>query len=211
MSETSSKRSRRTLWLLTLLVITVVGISLIRKPASQNTPGVAGPLPDGVLSYTSADPELPVAFQYPSGWRIDEERGAVDVYHQVRLRGPRNQEDTYTAYLLVRSTPLHERDAAEGVRGFMTRYTSHLPEGAAIDSRAAQQLAGLTAEDLMVSYTIPPLHRAGRAPRAIPVRTRTLVAAKDGRLYEFVYSADARAYTDSAGAFERVSRTLQIR
>ena len=147
------------------------------------------------LDYASGDPNLPVAFQYPSGWRLREERGVIDSYRLVRLLGPRNPEDTYTAYLVVRVAPLDASTrAAEAVDAFFDRYLDHLPDSTVIDAQERWTIAGVPATALTVSYTIPTLddERAGEV--RIPVTTRTIVMARRDALYEFVYSADTAAY-----------------
>ena len=58
--------------------------------------------------YKGTDARLSVTFRYPATWRLQEERGKVDPYSEVRLMGPRNRENTYTCSLIVRGSPLKE-------------------------------------------------------------------------------------------------------
>ena len=98
----------------------------------------------------------------------------------------------------------------------MQHYRELLPEGARVDHDEVRQLDWRAAHDLVVSYTIPPrrFHAGlpGSAPSLeIPVTTRTLFLENGSRLYELVYSADARDYRKFVSVFERLLETLAFR
>ena len=177
----------------------------------------SGPLQDTATSipgwqwYRAADPVLPSAFLYPASWSIREERGRLEPSVQLRLLGVRNGEDTYTCFISIRSRPVQ---AAGGLSLHITdlirQHTERLLEGAIIDDRHATHIAGLPAEELTVSYTIPPLYHQGLKPLAIPVTTRTVLLERGGYGYELVYSADAREYARYEPVFNRVLASLQF-
>jgi hypothetical protein len=165
----------------------------------------------GERQYAGTDASLGIAFSYPDAWKAQEERGRLEPYRQVRLRGPRNQADTYTAYIIVRSRPSGDDEGSyESVEALMQRYRELLPEGTSVDQDDVRQLAGSAARDLIVSSTIPKRHRHVESPE-IPVTTRTVCLEHGHRLYELVYSADAREYPRFVSVFERLLDTLEFR
>lgn len=162
--------------------------------------------------YTSSDPDFVASFAYPEGWSLDEERGTMEAYREVRVRGPRNADDTYTSYLAVRASPLKTAGGpfattADAVEHYMSR----LPAGAVVASRETRVVAGLTADDLTVDYTLPPLHLHGLKPTAIPIKTRTVFLERGSYLYELILSADAREFPRQAETFERLVATVRFR
>ena len=156
--------------------------------------------------------DLPVTFHYAKGWRLREEQGTVETYRGVRLLGARNPDDTYTAYVVVRAFPLAASDGGHysSAHLFVNHTLTHLPSGAVVESQGAREVAGLAAYEVLMSYTIPPLHYAGLHAIQIQVRTRTLVLERPPYLYEVAYSADAREYPRYASTFERLLASLQF-
>ena len=157
------------------------------------------------------DAELRVAFQYPEGWRLEQEKGTIDRYQKVRLLGYRNQEGTYTCYLSVVGFPKKESGGKfETLEEFARNYKEHLLIDSKIEAEVAHSVAGQKAIDLTVSYTIPPLYKHGLKAIEIPVKTRTLFAQKGPYLYQITYSADAREYDLHAQAFEQLLKTFRF-
>jgi hypothetical protein len=119
--------------------------------------------------------------------------------------------------MIVRSRPSRENGGPyESAEALMQRYRELLPEGARVDQNDVRQLAGRPAHNLVVSYTIPPrrfhVQSAESTPTLeIPVTTRTLFLEHGSRLYELVYSADARDYRRFAVVFERLLETITFR
>ena len=159
--------------------------------------------------YRGTEPALSVTFHYPADWRLTEEQGRLEVYREVRIQGPRNAEDTYTGFLIVRSSPLKTSGGRFGSAEELLRHKRRyaLP-GTTVLVDGTRRVAGRTARELVVTYTIPRLNQPGLKPLPIPVKTRTLVLMKDPYLYELSFSADAREYDRDAGAFERLLKTL---
>ena len=164
------------------------------------------------LTYSSPEAELPVSFTYPSYWRLTEERGTVEAYHAVRLRGLRNADGTYTAYMVVRAFPVQPPGSAYAdQRALVGHLLTHLPDGARVEPQTTRPMAGRVAEDITVAYTIPPLHHAGLKAGKIPVKTRTVILQRGPLLYEIAYSADERDYGTHAADFEGLLSSLQLR
>ena len=162
--------------------------------------------------YTSSDSDFTASFVYPEGWSLDEERGTKEAYREVRIRGPRNADDTYTCYLAVRASPLKSEGGKFATSAdALEHYTHRLLEGSAVESHTDRAVAGLPADDLTVSYTLPPLHLHGLTPKAIPIKTRTVFLEHGAYLYELIFSADAREFPRHAEAFERLVTTIRFR
>ena len=175
------------------------------------TAGLAEPAPS-TLTYPGLEADLPVFFEYPSDWRLTDERGAVETYHAVRLQVSRNAEDTYTAYLVVRAFPVQPPGSRYATqRTFVNHLLANLPDGASADPQTTRPVTGVVADDFTVTYTIPPLHHAGRKAVKIPVKTRTVVVEHGPFLYELAYSADERDYDAHLFAFEGLLSSLQFR
>ena len=171
----------------------------------------AEPMPS-TLTYSSPEAELPVSFEYPTYWRLREERGTVEAYRAVRLQGLRNADGTYTAYMVVRAFPVQPPGSPYAdQRAFVARLLTNLPDGARVEPQATRPMAGTLADDITFAYTIPPLHHAGRKAVKIPVKTRTVVVQRGPLLYEIAYSADERAYDAHLFAFEGLLSSLQFK
>ncbi len=163
--------------------------------------------------FRGEEPPLSVSLAYPPSWRLVEERGRAEPYAALRLLGPRNAEDTYTAYISVRGSPLppEARAADEDPGDPARRYLSQLIDGTAVESDARRRQWGTDVRDLTVAYTVPPLHRSGLKPVPIPVRTRTLFLRRGGYAYQVAYSADAREYAAHLGEFDALLASLRFR
>lgn len=163
------------------------------------------------VEYTGSDPAFMIAFHYPKGWKLQEERGTIDVYRQVRVLGPRNEEDTYTPYVSVRGSPLKSFGGKHhNVQELINSYKQHLFHDATIESERQRTVAGIRTTDLTASFIIPPQHKPKLKAIPIPVKTRLLFLEKDPYLYELIYSADAREYERHSEAFERLIKTFRF-
>ena len=179
----------------------------------RETPPTASPVAihPGELVYDSAEPSLRLALVYPATWRVETERGRLERYRKIRLLGYRNQANTYTAFIAIRSRPLQAAGGFhEHVGGLLRRYTSRLLTGTVIERQRTMPVGGTPAADLVVSYTIPPLTRHGGPIVEIPVKTRTVFLTRGSYAYELVYSADAREYAQHEPVFTRLLETLRF-
>ena len=166
----------------------------------------------GSMKYEGDDARLKVEFRYPAGWRLQEERGTIEVYSEVRLLGPRNRDDTYTCTIAVRGSPAKAYGGKhETLSDVVKNFTSHLFKEANILSEKDRVVAGTRAKELTVSYTIPPLHLPSLQAMEIPVKARALFLEKEPYFYELIYSADAREYDLHADAFEQLIKTFRFR
>ncbi len=163
------------------------------------------------MHFQGIDPRLSVSFQYPQAWRLQEERGTIDPYSEVRLLGPRNPEDTYTAAIVVRASPLPNDGGKHPSASALERhYREHLLPGAVVEHENAVTVGGVHGKRVIVSYTIPPLHQRGLKPIPIPVKTQAIFLEKGSHVYEMSYSADAREFDQHAKVFGRVLKTFRF-
>ncbi len=186
---------------------------VLPRAAHAETPAPTADAPAVTwLDYASGDPDLPVAFQYPRGWMLSEERGVIDSYRLVRLLGPRNPADTYTAYLVVRVVPLDgSTPNTRAVDAFFDRYLDHLPDSTVIDAQERWTIAGVPATSLTVSYTIPTLDDKRAGEVRIPVTTRMIIMVRHDALYEIISSADTAAYPAYETVVEQLLKSFSLR
>jgi len=166
---------------------------------------------DDYKVFTGTKPRLMVTFEYPGPWALQEEQGRIEFYREARILGPRNHDDTYTAYFSVRGSPLKPFGGQhESVEDLVRHYRSHLSQGTQIVSEQQVTVAGHKASDLTISLTMPAMHHKGIKAMEVPLRTRTVLVEKTPYLYELTYSADAREYDRYAEAFERLIKTFRF-
>ena len=154
---------------------------------------------------------LPVQFDYPAVWLLQEERGTVEPYRQVRVRGQRNADDTYTCFMAVRISPVKSQggryhDTLERVRALRELSIS----GQTTVSDHPLRVAGLPATEVRATLEIPAQHKPELKAIAIPVKTTTIVLQHGTNLYELQYSCDAREYDRYANAFRRLVRSFRL-
>jgi hypothetical protein len=153
-----------------------------------------------------------VRLAYPSSWRLAQERGRLEPYAGVRLLGPRNAEDTYTASITARGrlAPHGAESAGKTAEESARLYASQLIDGSVVESDTRRRQWGADVADVTVAYTIPPLHRRGLKPLPVPVRTRTLFIRRGEYAYQIAYSADAREYDAHRDEFDALLRSLRF-
>ena len=196
---------RRASW--TALFLGAV-LALWRFPAE--TASTADPEPPA--TYVGTESSVSVRFEYPAGWHLTEEHGTIDAYVSVRILGPRNAQGSYTAYIVVRSSPLQANGGLyPSARALVDHFLETAPAGAVVESRAATPVDGQPADDLTLSYTIPPFFHKGLVPVATQVKTRLLALERPPYLYELTYSADAQEYDTDAALFGRLVKSLRFR
>lgn len=186
-------------------------VSRKERVAMQNEPQDRPATQMRYAQYRGTDPALHVTFQYPEGWIVQEERGQVERYTQVRIMGPRNHDDSYSCYLAVQGLPLQALGGKfHTADEFVRNYTTHLIEGATLVSERKTTISDVSATDLVVSYTLPPWHHRDLKPVEVPVKTRTVILEKSPYLYQLTFSADAREYDLHANAFDRLLNSFRV-
>lgn len=207
--------TKKILTLLVLAGLLPLALMAYRGQVKQGTvpegKGMAE-IPMGFIEYKADDAGFRLSFQHPQSWRPQEETGTVERYQQVRLLGPRNREDTFSAVLSVAGFPTRDLGGGyEGLADFYKNYREHLPPGSHVTHTTDRPVAGQKAYDLTYSFQAPRIpHHHDMPKEQIQVRTRALFLQNGAYLYRISYSTDARDYDQNARVLERVLETLQF-
>lgn len=150
---------------------------------------------------------LKVRFDYPRGWRLRLEHGKIETFTQAVILGPRNAADTYTHTIIVRETRL---DASEDLQQMKKKRIDHLYKDAKVLSESATTVDGAPAQELLVSYVIPPLQLAGHKPPAVAIKSKMIFIQKGVSVFEILYSADSGEFNTNEAAFEQLVKSLRF-
>ena len=165
---------------------------------------------DAFARYQGKTPELPVSFEYPAGWQVEESSGSQEVYRQVQIYGPKSLEDRLRVYLVVRAVPPKAVGGRyEGLEDMVRQYRVTLMSSLHVDAQGAIRLLGSSVPQLEVSGTLP---RSWWSvdPEQIPVKGQRVFLEQDGRFYELGWMATAEASGPVAEAFRRLLQTLTL-
>lgn len=164
-------------------------------------------------TFAGTVPFMNLSFRYPGDWRLIEDKGSGEPYHQALILGARNEADTFSARILVRGTPLKRNNGRfDDVDQLKRHYAAHLYKDPKVLNDTTREVGGLTAEDLTVAYTVPPLlGKQIKHSVEFPVKERALFTQNAGYLYEFIYSVDAREYDKFHGEFEKLLKSVRFK
>jgi len=160
--------------------------------------------------YRSQSPRLPVAFEYPSAWQVEESSGTSEVYAQVQIYGPASLEPRLRTYLVVRCVP----PKADGGRymslsEMVETYRATMQAGLRVDEERATDVMGQPATQLDVSGIFQlPLDSPGE--RSVPVKSQRVFFEHDGRLYELAWMATPEVSDHVAAAFSHLLESLTL-
>jgi hypothetical protein len=154
--------------------------------------------------FTSANPKLDFSFLYPSDWPVREVQGKE--YDEVFIRGPRNEENTYSLSLVVRvSTTNSNLDTLIADYLERSKRLSKFRE----TSRATGTLAGAEAVEIEIGYIIPlPINSVNA--KETPIIERTIFLRRGNRLYEIAYKGVEKDYHRYLEAFRNAARTFEF-
>lgn len=160
--------------------------------------------------YRSQQPGLPVSFEYPEGWELEESAGTHEPYAQVQCYGPKTMEDRLRIYLVVRAMPPKAAggryaDVAEMVQEFQRTKLPTLR----VDREGAVSVAGTAATQLDISGSLRLPWKSSKATD-IPVKSQRVFFEKDGRLFELAWLGTPEASPVLADAFSRLLQTLSV-
>ncbi len=181
--------------------------AVVREVRAQTNPVEPAP---GYVRFED-DELIQAAFERPKTWIATTGKGLLLPHAQVRFRGPRNNEDTYTAFLSVRRVPVQPDAGYATAATAAKQYLDHLPPGAALESRVARMVGPVSGELIVYALPIPPQHRHGLKPMKIPVRTWIVFVQRRNDIYEVTFSADTRDASRHEAAFHRLLETFEFR
>lgn len=194
-------------------ILTVAGLLVLVGAGSLVAlfrPTRPGADTESYVRWRGEDAPLDVSFDVPDGWRVALDKGRLDKFEQVLVKGPRNEADNYSALLVVRATPAAAKGGRfAGVRELAAHYRRTLYDNHSVVSDRASRVAGKEAIDLTVAYVVPPLRvKPVRGetvnPAPVPVQTRTLFFERAGWIYELSLTCDRREYSGHEPRFERL-------
>lgn len=155
-------------------------------------------------------PGLPVSFEYPAGWQVEESTGSQEVYTQVQVYAPGPAGAGVRTYLVVRVVP---PPAAGGRYGSaadaQTAYRETLLPDWQIEQESTLEVLGAAARRLEVSGTLRlPWH----APEAevVPVRSQRVFCEAAGGVLEMGWVAPAAEAGRLSALFDRLLQTLAL-
>jgi hypothetical protein len=165
---------------------------------------------DAFVRYQSSRPALPVAFEYPAGWDVEESAGTRDAYTQVQIYGPKSVEGRMRTYLVVRAlVPDAEGGSSAGLSEFVAEYRRTMMPELQIQQERDTEILGGPAKQLEIAGSLR-LPWRSRAATDVPVKGQRLFFERGGRLYELAWLATPEASPQVANAFGRLRETLTI-
>lgn len=163
------------------------------------------------VPFTSTNPKLDFLFLYPGDWQAREVGGAD--YNEVSILGPRNREGTFSLALMVRvvytGDAVGQRDSLERLVQDYLAHSKRSPGFREI-SRAYGSLAGVSATEIEIGYTIPlPINNVNA--KQTPIIERRIFLLRGSHFYEVMYSAVEEDYYRYLEAFKNLVRTFEFR
>lgn len=167
-----------------------------------------GQATESFAQYRSTAPQLPVAFEYPSTWQVEESSGTHEAYAQVQIYAPASLEPRLRTYLVVRSIP----PKAEGGRyaslnEMVDSYRATLQSGLRVDAQREVQIMSQSATQLEVSGVFR-LPWESRGERSVPVKSQRVFFESNGRLYECGWMGTPEVAAQTAAAFVHLIQTF---
>ena len=176
---------------------------------------IAGAVQEGqttelFVQYASTRPQLPVRFEYPSGWQVEESAGSHEVYSQVQVYGPAVLEPRLRTYLVIRCVPPKTEGGRYASLGEMVdAYRTTLQTGLGVDGEQEIQMLGRLAKQLEVSGTLW-LPWESPAAQPVAVKGQRVFFEQDGRLYEAGWMATPEVSNQVAAAFSHLLHTFSF-
>ena len=173
-------------------------------------PSQEGWTTDAFALYQSAKPQLPVTFEYPADWQVEESSGSQEVYAQVQVYGPSSLEPRLRTYLVVRAVPSKTGGGRyASLEEMVGVFRDTLQPGLRIDGTHPVQVAGGPATQLEVSGQ---LWLPWKSPNAkpVPVKGQRVFLERGGRFYEFAWMGTPEVSGQVRAAFSRLLDTFTV-
>ena len=165
---------------------------------------------DAFALYQSAKPQLPVKFEYPADWQVEESSGSQEAYAQVQVYGPSSLEPRLRTYLVVRAVPSKTGGGRyASLEEMISAFRDTLQPGLRIDGTHPAQVAGGSATQVEVSGQ---LWLPWESPKAVPVpvKSQRVFLERGGRFYEFAWMATPEVSGQVGAAFSRLLDTFTV-
>ena len=160
--------------------------------------------------YASSRPQLPVAFEYPADWSVEESSGTYEAYSQVQIYGPESLESRLRTYLVVRSMP-PKTDGGRytSVREMVDAYRQTLQPGLRIAGEQQIAVSGVPAIQLDISGTLR-LPWESQEGKLVPVTSQRIFFERQGRFYEAGWMGTPEVSDTVAAVFAHLLQTLTL-
>ena len=160
--------------------------------------------------YRSHQPQLPVSFEYPADWQVEDSSGTIEAYAQVQIYGPASLEDRLRTYLVVRAIPPKAQGGRyAGLREMVEAYQKTLMPSLRIEQEREALVLETTATVLDISGTLL-LPWEAKDPQPVPVKSQRIFLEKNGRLYELSWMATPDVSPRVEAAFSHLLQTLTL-
>ena len=161
-------------------------------------------------TYRSHQPQLPVSFEYPTGWDAEMSAGKTEAYTQVQLYAPAAVEQRLRVYLVVRAMPLKASGGRyASLDEAVAAYRETLLRTLHITEERQTTVAGVAARQLAINGTLS-LPWMSATAHAVPVVGGRLFFEKDGRVYECAWLGTPELAAQVQTYFDHVLQTLMI-
>lgn len=161
-----------------------------------------------VASYRSAQPLLPISFEYPKEWKVEPSSGTMETYAQVQIYGPATVEHRLRTYLVIRVIPPKAQGGRyAGLNEMVETYRqSALPHLRVEQERHVVALGSPARQFEIVGTLQLPWWSKGSEP--VPVKGRRIFFERNGSLYELGWLATPEASPTVEEAFAHLLLTL---
>jgi len=159
--------------------------------------------------YDSQNPKLPCTFQFPRTWSISESDGTTEPYSEYDLLGRANKQKTFSTHISVSITDAAVAKATN-LNDYLDRFTERakqLYDRYEVVRRIKTQVWGQSVPTLDIAYALPlPIEQTTNTWTII--LERRAVILNNGKLWTFIYSADANDYEASLPVFQHFLDTF---
>ena len=159
--------------------------------------------------YDSKDARLQCTFQYPAAWKMYTGEGRHAKYATFDLIGPANAEQTYSSHISITAI-----DPASTRGKTPNEYLDHLTDSAKllyehyeIVNRSNSVFWGQAVPTIDVAYALPLPFTSEKYSWTI-IREHKAVTLNGGKIWTFVYAADADEYDKYFPIFQHLMDTF---
>lgn len=175
--------------------------------------------PKNYKTYHAEKTYLRLSFDYPAEWQIVEDKGRIEPYDQIFVRGPRNAEQTFTATFVVRGQPVRNatgKGRFDTVQHLRENYTTHLYRDPQFTESRNTTVQNQPAEAVTATYIMPPPMSKSVSGVSIPkvetpLKSRAFFTRHGDLLYEFIYSAGQREFAANEAHFDRLIKSIRFK
>lgn len=181
------------------------GVLFLTAAAAQE-----GMSTSGFAVYSSNQPQLPVRFEYPADWQVEDSRGTTEAYTQVQIYGPASLEGRLRTYMVVRAVPPKAQGGLyAGLDEMVGAYQKTILPTLRIEQERQTVVLGSPARVLDINGTLL-LPWKARDPQPVPVKSQRVFMEKNGLFYELSWMATPETSEAVERFFSHLLNTLVL-